>query len=168
MVTIRSAHAPTTVSIADAPAEWNTYVDAHADADRPLEAPGEREVLVVLAIPVAAAIGAVQHARRRGDRLRGATLHAHVDQEALRQLRVGEEVEFVADVAIRRPVVEAQIVEVERAIGERIALVRVVVFVLRQDVVRFELIPLRETFPVCDGLSRSGYVPSRGNARNAV
>ena len=32
MVTLATALAPTTVSIGDAPAEWNTYVDAHPDA----------------------------------------------------------------------------------------------------------------------------------------
>jgi serine/alanine adding enzyme len=32
MVTTATAFAPTTVSIADAPAEWNAYVDAHAGA----------------------------------------------------------------------------------------------------------------------------------------
>ena len=112
--------------------------------ERPLQAPVEREVRVVLAIPVAAAVDAVQHARRGRDRLRRPSLDAHVHQQLLRQLGVGEEVDLVADVAVRRPVVEAQIVEVERAIGERIALVRVVVFVLRQHVVRFELVVLRE------------------------
>ena len=120
---------------------------AAAEAERALQAPVEREVLVVLAIPVAAAVVAVQHARRGRDRLRRPPLHAHVDQELPRQLGVGEEVELVADVAIRRPVVQAQIVEVERAIGERIALVRVVVFVLREHVVRLELVVLREALP---------------------
>ena len=106
-----------------------------ADRERPLQPPVEREIRVVLAIPVAAAIVAVQHARRRRDRLRRAPLHSHVQQQAAGQLGVGEEVHLVADVAIRRPVVQAQIVEVERPIGERVALVRVVVFVLGEHVV---------------------------------
>ena len=49
---------------------------AAADAERPLQAPVEREVRVVLSIPVAAAVDAVQHARRRRDRLRRPALHA--------------------------------------------------------------------------------------------
>ena len=52
----------------------------------------------------------------------------------------------MSDVAVGRPVVEVQVVEIERTIGERIPFVRVVVFVFREHVVRFELIVLREAF----------------------
>ena len=62
-----------------------------------------------------------------------------IELQAGRQLEVAEEVDLVPDVAIRERVVEIEIEEVEAAIGERIPLVRVVVFVLGQHVVGLEL-----------------------------
>src|SRR5439155_2354571 len=53
-------------------------VDAHPHAEWTLQAPVQREVLVVLPVPVPAAIVAVQHAGRRGDRLRRSSLDADV------------------------------------------------------------------------------------------
>ena len=58
------------------------HLVAPAEPERPLQPPVEREVRVVLAIPVAAAIVAVQHARRRRDRLRRPSLDPDVDQDA--------------------------------------------------------------------------------------
>src|SRR5712691_2303637 len=120
---------------------------APPELDGPLQPPVEREILVVLPVPVASAVDVVEHPRRGGDGLGGAGLEARVPLQAPWQLRVGEEVELVADVAVRRPVVLAQVVEVEGAVGEGIALVGVVVEVLGKDVVRLELVAVGEALP---------------------
>src|SRR5262245_54968053 len=69
--------------------------------ERTLETPVEREVLVVLAVPVATAIDSVQHTGRRGDRLCCAALSADVQQKLTRQLGIGEHVDLVSDITIR-------------------------------------------------------------------
>src|SRR5262245_61067375 len=78
-----------------------------------LETPVEREVLIVLAIPVAAAVDIVQHARRRRDWLCRPPLDAHVQQKLTRQLGVGEDIDLVPDITVGRAVVKIEIVEVE-------------------------------------------------------
>src|SRR6185369_15260964 len=110
--------------------------------ERTLETPVEREVLVVLPIPVTSTIVIVQHTGGCGNRLRRATLRPNVQQKLIRQLGVGEHVDLVPNVAIRWPVVLAQVVEVERSIRERVPFVRVVVHVFGEDVVPFELVAL--------------------------
>src|SRR5262249_52267464 len=84
---------------------------------------------------------------RGGDGLCRSRLHSQVEKDTLWKLRVAEEIELVTNVAVRWSVVEAQIVEVERPIGKRVAFVRVVVFIFRQPVVGLELIFLRKTLP---------------------
>src|SRR4030095_13815108 len=98
--------------------------------ERTLEAPVEREVLVVLPIPVTSTIVIVQNTGRRRDRLRRAPLSADVQQKLIRQFGVGGDVELVPNVAIRWPVVLAQVVEVERSIRERVAFVRVILHIV--------------------------------------
>src|SRR5262245_12958402 len=71
--------------------------------ERTLETPVEREVLVVLPIPVTSTIVIVQHTGGCGDRLRRATLRPNVQQKLIRQLGVGEHVDLVPNVAIRWP-----------------------------------------------------------------
>src|SRR6476659_4352950 len=92
--------------------------------ERTLETPIEREVLVVLPIPVTSTVDIVQHTGGRRDWLRRAPLSADVQQKLIRQLGVGEHVDLVPNVAIRWPVVLAQVIEVERSIRERVTLVR--------------------------------------------
>src|SRR5262245_32149927 len=78
-----------------------------------LETPVEREVLVVLAVPVAAAVDVVQNTRRRRDWLRRPPLDAHVQQKLTRQLGVGEDIDLVPDITVGRAIVKIEIVEVE-------------------------------------------------------
>src|SRR5262249_38798462 len=71
-----------------------------AKAEASLEPPVERKVRVVLPIPVAAAIDAVQDARRGRDWLRGSPLNPRVEEDVLRELDVREDIHLVADVAV--------------------------------------------------------------------
>src|SRR6266581_3294073 len=74
--------------------EARNHLSARSHAERTLKTPIKRKVLVVLPIPVAPAIDAVQDARGGGDRLRSTALQTHVDQELPRQLHISEEVDF--------------------------------------------------------------------------
>src|SRR5688572_15818764 len=123
--------------------------DLHAaalEAEWTREAPVEGEERVVLAVAVAATIHTVQRARARGNGLGAARLDARVGVQAGRQREIAVGVELVPDVTIRGPPVLLEIEEVEAAIGERIPLVRVVVLVFREHVVRLELVTLGEAF----------------------
>src|SRR5262245_38495275 len=102
---------------------------ASADAEWSTDPPVEAEVRVVLAKRVSSPVDAALDARARRKRLRGPSLRAHVQFDFLRQFEIAEEVDLVPDVSIREGVIERQVREVERAIRERVALVRVVVFV---------------------------------------
>ena len=124
-----------------------------AEPERPLDAPVEGEELVVLPFAVAAAVFAVEHTRVDGDRLRAAGLHPRVELDAVAHTEVAERVELVADVPIGRPPVAVEIKEVEAAIGERVALVRVVVLVLGEHVVGFQLVPVGVTLADAEGQS---------------
>jgi hypothetical protein len=57
---------------------------------------------------------------------------------------VAEDVELVANVAVGWPPILREVEEVEAAVGEGIAFVRIVVLVLRQDVIGLDLVTLRE------------------------
>src|SRR6266496_1931336 len=61
---------------------------APPELDGPLQPPVEREILVVLPVPVASAVDVVEHPRRGGDGLGGAGLEARVPLQPSRQLRV--------------------------------------------------------------------------------
>src|SRR5262245_64359469 len=82
--------------------------------------------------------------RRAG--LRAAGLDTRVGFKAPWQFAVQDEIELVADVAVRNRVIGLQIVEAERAIGERVAFVRIIIAVSRQRIVPFELEPAAEPF----------------------
>src|SRR5262245_13644713 len=135
-------------------------------------APVEGEVFSVLAQVVPAAVNSGHDASERvafaagwsgcvtqsvsaegvhRNRLCGAGLHADVHFEGLGQAGVGEEVELVLDVAIREGVVAIEVEAVESAIGERIALVGVVVEVLRVNVISLELEAVAELLARADG-----------------
>ena len=95
------------------------YREAFVEFKWPLNAPVEREVLVVFAQRVA--IGGSAHGRR--DRLGGSGLHAEISLESPTHLDEGEKIKLVTDVAIGIGVVELQVVDIKRAIGKRIAFV---------------------------------------------
>ena len=113
------------------------HLNAAAEAEGPGQPPIETEVRIVFPQGVASEIDAVHDAWRRRNRLRAARLRARVELDASRDLEVAVQVELVSDVAIRQRVIERQVVEIERPIAERVALVLIVVLVLREHVVGF-------------------------------
>src|SRR5688500_14630197 len=58
-----------------------------------------------------------------------------------------EEVELVPNIPIRQREIEPRVIYIERSIRERVAFVRVVVLVLRQNIIRLELKSVAETLP---------------------
>ena len=82
----------------------------------------------------------------------------------------------MTDVAIRKRVVETEVVDIKGAIGKRIAFVRIVVLVFRERVVPLELIAAAETLThayrktVVHRLTDSAASPSshRGTARKKL
>src|SRR5687767_14879214 len=110
-------------------------LQAVAEAERPRQPPVEREERVVLALAVAAAILAVEAARACRDRLRRAALNPGAELEAAAKSEGPESVHLVPDVAVGWTPVEIEVEEIEAAVGERIALVRIVVLVLREHVI---------------------------------
>jgi hypothetical protein len=111
--------------------------------ERPSPAPIEGEEAIVFAQVVASAIDTVNYTgngivlaargarsgtqRIIGDRLRRVRLDARTEFEAVRQLHVPKQIEFVSLIAIGERVVPTEVKAVEVAEGEGIALVRVVV-----------------------------------------
>ncbi len=109
---------------------------ALTEPERSLQTPVEREVLVALSQRVAreTAGGAIRRLR-----LRGSGLHARAKLEAPGQVEVGIEVETVTNVSVGERVVKLQIVDIEGAVGERVALIGVIVLVFRERVVPLKL-----------------------------
>src|SRR5712692_8042619 len=96
----------------------------------------------------AGATGGICHIR---DRLGSVCLHAHVEQEARRQLRVGTEVELMPLVPVGERVLPSEIVKVHVAKGEGVALVGIVVEVLGYHIVGVQLQMLAEALSYADG-----------------
>src|SRR6266498_4688778 len=97
---------------------WNECV-AFPKLERPLQSPIEREVLVILAQSIAICCGAWVWCNRLG----GTSLNSEITSKPPGQFHVRVEVKFVPDVAIRERIIQLQIVNVKRAIRERVAFV---------------------------------------------
>src|SRR5262249_51526343 len=78
------------------------------------------------------------------------------------------QVELVPDVAVRKRVVQLEVVDVKRTIGERIALVRIVILVLGQHVVPLELEPAAQPLPHSDGKAVVQRLAQRARRKNAA
>jgi hypothetical protein len=118
-----------------------------SEMERALQSPVEREVAVVFAQRIATSIHAVEEARAGSDRLRRMRLNARVKFQAPGQFHVAEKVESMTNVSVREGIVPRKVETIEGAVGERVALVGIVVHVFGPDVVRFKLIFTTETFP---------------------
>src|SRR5258708_29402432 len=112
-----------------------------------LDSPIKREVLIVLAQRVAIRCGA--YVRRYG--LSRTCLHAEVSFQAPTHVYKRIEVELMPNVAVRESIVKTQIVDIQGSIREWIALVRVVVPVFREHIVRLKLITLVHALPDSGG-----------------
>src|SRR6185369_444341 len=101
------------------------WLESHAlrQLETLVHSPVKREILVVFAI----CVSIVCRTDARSNRLSRPRLNAASQLNATPDFRVGEEIEFVTNVTVGQGVVERQIVNVKRAIGKRIALIRVIV-----------------------------------------
>jgi hypothetical protein len=118
-----------------------------AEAERSLQTPVEREILIVFAHVVS---GEAAGGASRRFRLRRARLDARANLEARWNLSTNNEVEAVAYIPVRQRVVLLQVKDVKRAVGEWIALVGVVILVLREGVVPLKCVAASETLAHAD------------------
>src|SRR4029079_954974 len=63
---------------------------------------------------------------------------------------ISKEVELMRNVTVGQRIIEARIQRVDRAVSKRIALVRVVILVMRINVVPFELVAVTKPLPHTD------------------
>src|SRR5215471_10734247 len=142
---------------------WNQRV-ALAQLDRTHQAPIEREVLIVLSQSVAVCRG--PNVRR--NRLSAVSLDPEDAVHSPEHIHERIEIELVPFIAIRQGVVQLEVVDVERPVGEWIALIRIIVLVLGKHVVPFELKTVAQPLAHPNGKAVVKGLAERARHKNAA